>query len=186
MTTEEKEIAYYSQGVAAFYNTAMERDKTLLSLSTAGIGVLMTLMHTALDSITVLIIYYLAIFSLLICIFSVVLIFQQNKKHLTDVLMGKTEKDDPCLTILDNVAKYSFLLGLLFCVIIGISSATSTYIEREKTMATKKSETSTQTVFKDSFNGVAKLKPTQPTPAKPVPNNTNPPKPPNSSQPPPK
>ena len=41
-----KEVAYYTALVDAWINTKMERDKSLLSLATAGIGLLVTLLTT--------------------------------------------------------------------------------------------------------------------------------------------
>jgi hypothetical protein len=198
MTPEEeaqaKRIEFFSQGVAAWFNTALERDKSLLTLSIAGLGVLLALMPTAVNSITALILYYLSAFALLICVFSVLLVFQRNKKHIADVFNGTTSPD-PWLTMLDNVAVWSFILGVLFCAIIGISSATSTYFEKEKIMATEKNSTvntSRGTIIQESFsqmadlqksfNGLAQLQPAQPTTAQPVQNSTSQPQPSTPSQ----
>ncbi len=134
---QAKRVELYSHHVAAWVNSSLERDRSLLTLSVAGLGVLLTLMSTAVNSITALILYYLAVFALLMCIFSVLLIFQRNKKYIENVICG-SESADPWLTILDIVAVCSFVIGILFCAIIGISSATSTYFEKGKIMATEK------------------------------------------------
>ena len=42
----QKEIAFYSKVVEAWVATRMEKDKTLLSLATGGIGLLVTLLST--------------------------------------------------------------------------------------------------------------------------------------------
>lgn len=179
MTLEEaqaKEIEFYSQGVAAWFNTALERDKSLLALSIAGLGFLLTLMPTVVNSITALIFYYLAALALLVCVLSVLLIFQRNKKHIENVLNEK-KYDDKWLKMLDNVAMWSFMLGVLFCAIIGISSATSIYFEKEKNMATEKSVNAKElnlsqesfhkmAELKKSFNGLPELKPSTAQPEK--------------------
>ena len=188
MTPEEaqaKRIEFYSQGVAAWFNTALERDKSLLTLSIAGLGLLLALMPTAVNSIAALILYYLAAFALLVCVLSVLLIFQRNKKHIQDVFNGATS-DDIWLAVLDQVAMWSFMLGVLCCAIIGISSTTSTYFEKEKIVATEKSTaintsrgTFTQESFnhmaelQKSFNGLAQLQPALPTTAQPVQNSAS-------------
>lgn len=51
---DAKQVEFYSQGVAAWFNSALEHDKSLLTLSVAGIGVLLALMQTVLDSVTAL------------------------------------------------------------------------------------------------------------------------------------
>lgn len=192
MTLEEaqaKKIEFYSQGVAAWFNTALERDKSLLTLSIAGLGFLLASMPTAVNSITALILYYLAALALLVCVLSVLLIFQRNKKHIQDVFNGATN-DDTWLAVLDNVAMWSFMLGVLFCAIIGISSATSTYFEKERSMATEKNTaintkglTLTQESFNQmaalqkSFNGLAQLQPAQPATAQPAQSSASQPQP---------
>lgn len=40
---EKKELEFYKAGISAWYTTAFERDKSLLTLSAGGIGLLMTL-----------------------------------------------------------------------------------------------------------------------------------------------
>src|SRR4051812_12163082 len=43
---DQKQVAFYGAVVTAWVETAMEKDKTLLSLSTGGIGLLVTLLTT--------------------------------------------------------------------------------------------------------------------------------------------
>lgn len=192
MTPEEaqaKKIEFYSQGVAAWFNTALERDKSLLTLSIAGLGFLLASMPTAVNSITALILYYLAALALLVCVLSVLLIFQRNKKHIQDVFNGATN-DDTWLAVLDNVAMWSFMLGVLFCAIIGISSATSTYFEKERSMATEKNTAintkglilaeesfNQMAALQKSFNGLAQLQPAQPATAQPAQSSASQPQP---------
>ena len=43
---DQKRVEFYSAGLAAWYATRLEHDKSLLTLSAGGIGLLMTLMTT--------------------------------------------------------------------------------------------------------------------------------------------
>lgn len=62
---QQKELALYTAQVDAWVTTSFERDKSLLTLSAGGIGLLLTILR----------------------------VFQRNKKHLEAVLAGKTESE---------------------------------------------------------------------------------------------
>lgn len=162
MTPEEvaqsKEVEFYTQGVNAWYNSALEHDKSLLTLSVAGLGVLVSLMSTGVTSIEAFLLYAAAIFSFLVCLLSVLMIFKQNRKHIENVFNGKVEPDS-FLKILDTMANTSFFIAILFSSIIGISTAFHSYTEKGKKMATENSKTSTPVAAYDSVNGLAKLNP---------------------------
>lgn len=154
-----KQVEFYSQGVAAWFNSALEHDKSLLTLSVAGVGVLVSIMQTAIDSVCTLILFIGALLSFTVCLASVLWIFKRNKKHIVDVFNGQTT-DDPVLGILDDCASTSFLVAMLLSVLLGISSATITYTSKGKTMATDNSKTAAQSLpTYDSVNGLAKLNP---------------------------
>lgn len=153
---DSKNIEFYSQGVAAWFNSALEHDKSLLTLSVAGIGVLVSMVQTSIDSICALLLYSGAIISFMFCLVSVLMIFKRNKKHILNVFSGKTE-DDPFLDILDGTASFSFFIAILLSVILGISSAINTYIDKGKKMTNNPSNTH-QPMAGDSVNGFGNLK----------------------------
>lgn len=155
---EKKEVAYYQVGLTAWYNTALERDKSLLTLSTAGIGLLITLAKTqGISSAEALILHIVAILSFLICLICVLVIFKENKKHIEKVIKGIDT--DNTLGILDNTAIISFSIGVLFSVVISISSSINSYsIKKEKTMANENTENSSSNSIFDSVQGVQNLK----------------------------
>ena len=43
---QQKEVEFYATSVTAWYNTALERDRGLFTLSAGGIGLLLTLLTT--------------------------------------------------------------------------------------------------------------------------------------------
>lgn len=156
---DSKQVEFYTQGVAAWFNSALEHDKSLLTLSVAGIGVLVSMMQTAIDSVCSLLLYIGAILAFMVCLVSVLMIFKRNKKHILDVFNGQTT-DDPLLDVLDSSASSSFFLAMLLSALLGISSAITTYSEKGKKMANESAKNTTQPVAAyDSVNGLAKLVP---------------------------
>lgn len=123
-----KSVEFYSQGVAAWFNTALEHDKSLLTLSVAGLGMLVGLMPNGIRSVESLLLYVGAIVSFLVCLFSVLMIYKKNLKHIQDVFMGK-DNSDKSLEILDTTAAISFFIGVLLSSIIGISSAITNFMK---------------------------------------------------------
>jgi hypothetical protein len=123
-----KSVEFYSQGVAAWFNTALEHDKSLLTLSVAALGFLVGLMPNGIHSIESLLLYISAIISFLVCLFSILMIYKKNLKHIQDVFMGKDDSDKT-LEILDTAAGISFFLGVLLSSIIGISAAITNFMK---------------------------------------------------------
>lgn len=156
---DSKQTEFYSQGVAAWFNSALEHDKSLLSLSAAGVGVLVSMMQTAIDSVCSLLLYAGAILAFMVCLVSVLLIFKRNKKHILDVFNGQAT-DDPLLGFLDSSASFSFFIAMLLSALLGISSAITTYSDKGIKMANENAKNTSQpTAAYDSINGLAKLNP---------------------------
>lgn len=161
MSDDPKAVEYFAAQVNAWLNTKFEHDKSLLTLSAGGIGLLITLLSTTgVKSIETLVLYILALFAFIVCLSTLLWIFRRNAKHLEGVVKG-TETTDPVLVTLDNVAISSFLMGVLFSAIIGISTAVHSYQEKERKMADEKSQKTTeQIVLRESINGIANMAPT--------------------------
>ena len=156
----QKEVEFYAAGVTAWYNTRLEHDKSLLALSSGGIGLLITLLTTiGVSSATGLVLHLLAIFSFLVCLVAILFIFLKNSSHIEDVLKTDAQQFDPLLAKLDKIAFVAFALGILFSSVIGVSAAINSYSSKEKTMT---NENKQQTgLANDSVNGVSNLKPAQ-------------------------
>ncbi len=158
MTEQDKETSrdteFYSASVNAWYVSALEHDKSLLTLSAGGIGLLITLMTTiGIHSIESLILYTLSLISFVTCLFSVLCIFRKNQKYLERVLKKETPSD---LSLLDTIAMSSFVLGVLFAGVIGVSSATHSFIHKEKKMEIEKTIPKKE-ILEKSFNGAENL-----------------------------
>ncbi len=157
---EKKEVAFYTAGVAAWYNTSLEHDKSLFTLSAGGIGLLMTLIRTVgILSAETLILYIAAMVSFLICLVSVLVIFKKNRSHIEQVFQGKKDSDYS-LAILDNIAILSFGIAVLFSAVIGISSAINSYTTKATQMANENNKHIPE-VYPDlqSFEGISNLAP---------------------------
>jgi len=83
----QKQLALYTALVEAWIETRMEKDKTLLGLSTAGIGLLATLLTTVgPTSAPQLWLYGFAGLAFIGAIVTAVWIFDRNSQHLEDVI----------------------------------------------------------------------------------------------------
>ncbi|MEJ2612046.1 MAG: hypothetical protein P8179_18730 [Candidatus Thiodiazotropha sp.] len=91
---EGKNIAHYSVLLGAWIQTKMERDKTLVTLSSAAIGLLITVLTTVgVQSIYEIVLFIISIVAFIITIWSALVIYQLNSKHLEDALRGSSESD---------------------------------------------------------------------------------------------
>lgn len=178
---QNKDIEFYTASVNAWYNTRLEHDKSLLTLSAGGVGVLVALLTTVgVRSAEGLVLNVLALVSFLLCITTTLFIFKQNATYVENVIQGTASTSDPWLSKLDTAALIAFLFGVLFTMAIGISSAINSFATKGEIMSNEdkhgfresfngSQKLSTEVVEK-SFNGAAKLVPTAPqasTPASP-------------------
>jgi len=148
-----KDIEFYSASVAAWYNSSLEHDKSLLTLSAGGIGLLISF-GDGLKSQWSFTLYVLAIISFIVSLISVLLIFQGNKNHIIKLFSGE-DFDNPYLAWMDKIAMWSFALGVIFAAIIGVSTAYQ-QLSKEKAMSGNTPKT-TRAVAMESVNGVQLL-----------------------------
>ncbi|MGC9491547.1 hypothetical protein, partial [Vibrio genomosp. F10] len=86
MSNKEKEVEFYAATVGAWLNTKFELDKSLLTLSTGAIGLLVTLLTTVgASSVEGLVLYFVALLCFLVCVISILLVFKRNAKHLEGI-----------------------------------------------------------------------------------------------------
>jgi hypothetical protein len=158
---DQKTVEYYSAAVTAWFNTALEHDKSILTLAAGGIGLLITLLTTVgLSTAEALVLYIFAIGCFVVALVSVLIVFRNNKIHIEKILAGKQTGSDPCLEKVDVVAIWAFGLGVVLTAIIGISAAIHSFTTKEKSMATEANKTTQSSSINESFNGAAKIQPT--------------------------
>ena len=149
---QAKKIEFYSESVAAWYNSRLEHDKSLLTLSAAGVGALVALLTTiGVKGKIEFAMYVFALASFLTCIFSTLFIFKHNSTYIEKVIQDKAETSDPTLSKLDQAALWSFLVGVTLTAGIGLIAA---FNSSGESMAKE-----TKNLFQDSFNGSLKLSP---------------------------
>jgi hypothetical protein len=161
---EGKNIAHYSVLLGAWIQTKMERDKTLVTLSAAAIGLLVTILTTVgIKSFWEVPFFAVAVVSFLVTIWSSLEIYQLNSKHLEDAIRGSSEKD-PRLEKYDKRSIRAFVVGSVAALIIGLLSA-SFQIQKLKDNSMADKENTSQnagkqnTNLKESVNGISNLNP---------------------------
>ena len=154
---EKRELAHYAATVTAWFNTRMEHDKSLLTLSTAAIGVLVALASKiTLSSITLLILYVVALLSFILCLATVLGIYRHNSKHLED-LIQKGAESDRVLGFLDWAALGTFGAGIVISSLLAFAIAVDSFKSQESAMSgNDKGKTQ---IFNDSFNKAANTRP---------------------------
>ncbi|MDC4224985.1 MAG: hypothetical protein MPW15_12355 [Candidatus Manganitrophus sp.] len=127
-----KELAFYEATVNAWITTKFEKDKHLLTLSLAAIGLLITLLTTVgAATVCQALIYGAAIFFFLISVISVLFIFDRNSTHLQKILKGD-ESNDPILKVLDKSASISFFIGIIFILFLGVNTTIAKLAEERR------------------------------------------------------
>jgi VIT1/CCC1 family predicted Fe2+/Mn2+ transporter len=122
-TQEQKDIAFHEASVNAWYLSSLERDKSILTLSAGGIGLLITLLTTiGLKSAWALAWYVVAIVAFVVAIIGVLYVFSKNKDYIEKMLNNDSLEKDP-LPIADKVVYFSFIIGVVATAIIGIVTA---------------------------------------------------------------
>jgi len=161
----KKELAHYTTVLQAWVATRMEKDRTLLTLATGGIGLLATLLKTVgPDSSTELVLYALAGVSFVVTIVAAIRIFERNSQHLQDVIVNGKRDDDPILVRLDRVVFGSFVLGVILTGAIALLSG-YTHPRKDASMPHEDRETTKimSGTEQKSLTGIGKLAPaTQP------------------------
>jgi hypothetical protein len=153
------EIEWYAAGLAAWYGTRLEHDKSLLTLAAGGIGLLISLVSAfGVESVESLILFTLALAAFILCVSAVLWIFKRNSKHIEDAV-GQQKGNDPVLAVLDNVAVSTFLAGVVLSSILGIAVAVHSFETKRTSMSVEKKTTGPVVVIGDSVNGINNMSP---------------------------
>lgn len=165
---EGKNISHYSVLLSAWVETRMERDKTLVTLSAAAIGLLVTILTTVgAQSWVDLLLILISFIGFCICILSSLTIYQLNSLHIENELKN-TSSQNLNLEKFDKRSIKAFYFGVIFLVLFGLTNAFLFLIDKEMDMSneTKKmteSSKSSSEIKKHSLDGIGGLKPQGPT-----------------------
>jgi hypothetical protein len=156
---KEKDNAYYSALVAAWIDTRMERDKSILALSTASIGLLFTLLTTVgAASVRVIVLYSGCFLLFLISIICSVTIFGWNAAYIQCLLRNEAPQKRR-LDILDGTLFGCFIAGLVLTVVLGIVVGVSK-LRTENSQMGDQIKTNQQPIDgQKSLSGLEKLSP---------------------------
>lgn len=129
---EGKAIAYYAAMVAAWLQNRMELDKALLALSAGGIGLLVTISTTAgLTGFVAVLSFTISVFSFLITILLLLIIFKINSEHIESII-NKEKTKTPSLKRLDKYTRIFFSIGILFAVLMATATVKDDYNNKER------------------------------------------------------
>lgn len=123
--THDFNIEFKSQAYAAFYASAMERDKSLLTISVAGIGFIAAILA---KDVPVWGFFVAAISAIcfLTCIALLLAVFKLNGSYLLSITKDQyslTEHLSNNLTTIDKSATVIFYIGILLATFLGLSQA---------------------------------------------------------------
>ncbi|MBE0379223.1 hypothetical protein [Pseudoalteromonas prydzensis] len=165
-------VEYKSQTYASFYTTAMEKDKSILTLSVAGIGFLVTLLKLASYlNIYDMVFFFVAAVSYLSAIFLIITLFSKNASYVIDLVNDRdTTLKNFELMQLDKWAIRSFYLAIVMSLLMAISTSSALFLERNKEMTNENKETTQKLVIdgnsyaqasdlKKSYQGASAMQP---------------------------
>lgn len=160
MVDKEQQNIYYSNLLTAWFNTKLEHDKSIFTLSAGGIGLLIGLITTkGVNSPESLLLFIGATTCFIACLIMLLLIFKENASYIEKVLENSNTKENHLLQKLDKLTILSFLLGIIFTSIIGISMAISSMNEKGRYMSNNDTHHGNQSELRESFDNLNKLKP---------------------------
>lgn len=161
---EGKNVAHYSVLLQAWIDTKMERDRTIVTLSSAGVGLIVTILTmVGTKRCWEIGLYGCAVAGFLMAIAASLLIFHRNSAHIEQAIGGSSEKDVQ-LEKYDSIQMASFVSGVALLAIVGVGSAFHN-LNEESSMNDKAKSAATQTrgiLTGDSVNGIGALAPREP------------------------
>lgn len=113
----EKSVAYYEASVAAWYQTKLERDKSVLTISAGAIGLMITLSCSFLNDKTFswagFILFLISTIFFAITIVCSIIIFNKNADYIEHVLKDETPHS---MGLYDWFSWIFFILGVVVAI----------------------------------------------------------------------
>ena len=131
MDDAEQKRAFDNMLKEAWINTRMERDRSLLSLASLGVGLLVTLLSTVgATSFASLFIYGVTFFCFFATIVSAIIVFERNATFIETLLQGE-EPNDVWLRRLDRIMFWSFVTGIILSIFLALMFGLESVIDRK-------------------------------------------------------
>lgn len=168
---DQKDLAFYTAILNAWISSSFENDKSILTLSMAGIGFLITLLTAfKVHSIFILLFYLFPIVLFLVCIFLILLIYYQNRNLLQKIIHleendEKTknpknkisvDKSESFLKSLDRAVFICFFLAILLSVVVGTLTGINEYKKQQQHLTEKSKNLKTLVLIKDQIKSLNK------------------------------
>lgn len=121
----QKDVAFYQTFLAAWIENRMEKDKSLLTLSSLAIGLLITFTDK-LSSPAEFVLWLLSGIAFLATIIIILLIFRYNSNYIECLLIEDIEKQrrhEKSLNVMTLLAFVIFIVGLSLTFALSISEA---------------------------------------------------------------
>lgn len=128
--TKNNDTIFYSATLSAWYDSHFMLDKSLLVLSTGGIGLLTAMVTTCFLTIPIVIIYFITVLSFLVCIVCIIGMYPRSCDHLKKLLIDN-RATDPVILFCNKIAIGAFISGLIFTLIISLLSITQNFAKQE-------------------------------------------------------
>lgn len=155
---DAKSVAHYQTLLSAWISVNLERDRTLMTLATAGIGLLVTILTAVgIQSLWVILLYSGAFIGFLTTIIFSFQLYRANAKTLS-IEITSSDHERPNLRSLDRKVMGSFILGVALSISIGVASGIQSFF-LERDMSEK--QTKVEKIEK-SLDGVQDLRPNRP------------------------
>ena len=161
---EGKNVAHYSVLLSAWIQTRMERDKALITLSSFGVGLLVTLSSSVFDYTFIsALLFIISFLGFTVCIATCLIVYHLNSVQIENEF--RNQKSDFDLANYDKTSSWAFVCAVLFMCCIGIYSLHTNSKETE--MTGKNKQLNTEETEKRSLSGLSELKPKPPATPKP-------------------
>jgi hypothetical protein len=138
----------------------MEHDKTLVTVSSAGIGLLVTLAAIqGVRSVFEIVSFVIGLIGFVVCINVALKLYRLNSTLIESELRSSELK--PNLKTYDRLALASFMIGVVCLCTVGISAMIYRYFEnKESRMANdEKQQVQSGVMLKKSLDGIQNLRP---------------------------
>ncbi|MDA8085863.1 MAG: hypothetical protein M0Z75_04110 [Nitrospiraceae bacterium] len=158
----QKRVAYYSNLVNAWIQSRMELDKTLITISSAGIGFLVALLsYKVIDGWGMFTVFVMALIAFFLTIWTCIGIFKENSAYIGKLIENPDATSEQSrLNKLDKRAQILFSVAMACVLAIGVMAAISQFEnkakEAQKMSVDKKG---TQRKTQDSIAGLGGLNP---------------------------
>lgn len=165
---DAKNIEFYSAHYNAWFNTKLEKDKSIITISSAAIGLLITILTSkGVDHYYQIFLYIFAFVGFATSIIHSIDIFDINADHIEKVVTNSGDDND-ALHRCEMIIKLSFYAGILFTIFIGSSYSINKLLKdiEEKKMSAEKTKPVQEQIITENFGNSNKLKPIYPPPPK--------------------